>query len=80
MQKHALLTLLGLVLAALTVAWIRPNTIGGTAFVVVVSVLLVNAIGAIAIRPRKVKRRAPKARVAVGATVGRLTNILCPAK
>jgi hypothetical protein len=53
MQKHALLTLLGLILAALAVAWLRPNAIGGTAFVVVVSVLLANAIGAIAIRPRK---------------------------
>jgi hypothetical protein len=70
MQKHALLTLLGLVLAGLTVAWLRPNTIGGTTFVVVVSVLLVNAIGAIAIRPRKAQRRAPKARNAAGAGSG----------
>jgi hypothetical protein len=37
MQKHALLTLLGLILAALAeaVVWLRPNAIGGTAFVVV---------------------------------------------
>ncbi len=52
MQKHALLTLLGLILAALTVAWLRPNNIGGTGFVVVVSLLLVNAVGAIASKRR----------------------------
>jgi hypothetical protein len=52
MQKHALLTLFGLVLAALAVAWVQPNTNGGTAFVVVVTVLFVNAVGAIAIRSR----------------------------
>ena len=67
MQKHALLTLLGLVLGALAVAWIQPNTNGGTTFVVVVSVLLVNAVGAIAIRPRKQQREVPKPRVATSA-------------
>jgi hypothetical protein len=56
MQKHAFLTLLGLLLAALAVAWIRPNATGGTAFVVVISVLFVNAIG-IAIWPRNKKQK-----------------------
>jgi hypothetical protein len=45
MQKHAVLTLMGLLLAAASVAWLQPNTNGGTAFVVVISVLLVNLIG-----------------------------------
>jgi hypothetical protein len=52
LQKHALLTLFGLVLAALAVAWIQPNTNGGTAFVVVMMVLFANAVGAIVIRSR----------------------------
>ena len=56
MQKHALLTLLGLLLAALAVASIRPNESGGTAFVVVLSVLSTNAIG-LAIPPRKTPPR-----------------------
>jgi hypothetical protein len=52
MRKFALLTLVGLLLAAVAVWWIRPNTNGGTAFVVVASILLVNVVG-IAIRPRR---------------------------
>jgi hypothetical protein len=60
LQKHALLTLFGLVLAALAVAWIQPNTTGGTTFVVVVMVLFVNVTGAIAIRSRTKKGGAAK--------------------
>ena len=52
LQKHALLTLFGLVLAALAVAWLQPNTNGGTTFVVVIAVLFVNAVGGIVIRFR----------------------------
>jgi hypothetical protein len=52
LQKHAFLTLSGLVLAALAVAWIQPNTTGGTTFVVVIMVLFMNVVGAIAIRSR----------------------------
>jgi len=59
MQKYALLTLLGLLLAALAVAWIRPNDNGGTAFVVVISVLFTNAIG-IAIWPRQKQQTKPR--------------------
>jgi hypothetical protein len=59
MQKHAVLTLLGLVIAALIVAWIRPNTNGGTAFLVVVTILLVNAIGAAIVQLSESRRRAP---------------------
>lgn len=60
MQKHALLTLFGLLLAALAVAWIQPNTNGGTTFVVVVMVLFTNAVGVIAIRSRMKQRGSPK--------------------
>lgn len=61
MQQHALLTLFGLILAALVVAWIQPNTNGGTTFLVVVVLLLANAFGAITIRFRGRRQGTPKA-------------------
>jgi len=50
MLKHASLTLIGLVLGALLVFWIRPETDGGTAFLVVVGMLFSNVVGAICMR------------------------------
>lgn len=53
LSRHALATLIGLILAALAVAWIRPLTAGGTTFIVVLMLLFVNAIGGILGRTRK---------------------------
>jgi hypothetical protein len=51
-QKHAILTAVGLLLSILAVAWLEPNSVGGTTFVVVFLLLVVNALGAIVIRAR----------------------------
>ena len=51
-QKHAILTAVGLFLSILAVAWLEPNSAGGTTFVVVFLLLVVNALGAILIRAR----------------------------
>ena len=52
MQKHAILTAVGLLLSILAVAWLEPNSAGGTTFVVVFLLLVVNSLGAIVIRAR----------------------------
>jgi multisubunit Na+/H+ antiporter MnhG subunit len=49
-QKHAILTAVGIILSIMAVAWLQPNEVGGTTFVVVVLLLMVNAVGAIFIR------------------------------
>ena len=51
-QKHAILTAVGLLLSVVAVAWLEPNSTGGTTFVVVFLLLAVNAIGAMLIRAR----------------------------
>lgn len=51
-QKHAILTAIGLVLSILAVAWLQPNSTGGTTFTVVFMLLVVNALGALVIRAR----------------------------
>jgi TRAP-type uncharacterized transport system fused permease subunit len=51
-QKHAILTAVGLLLSILAVAWLEPNSAGGTTFVVVFLLLVVNALGAILFRAR----------------------------
>jgi hypothetical protein len=51
-QKHAILTAVGLVLSIVAIAWLQPNSNGGTTFVVVFLLLLVNAVGAIFVRGR----------------------------
>ena len=56
MQKHVILTFVGLVLAVAFVAWLQTDD-KGTAFVVVFTLLAVNAIGAIMIRFTKGKGR-----------------------
>jgi hypothetical protein len=50
LQKHAILTAVGLILSILAVAWLQPNSAGGTTFVVVFLLLVVNAVGAVIIR------------------------------
>ena len=47
MQRHVILTFIGVVLAIALVAWVRPETAGGTTFLVVIILLAVNAVGAI---------------------------------
>jgi len=37
-QKHAILTAVGLILSVLAIAWLQPNETGGTTLVVVFSV------------------------------------------
>jgi hypothetical protein len=46
LRKHVILTFIGVVVAVTLVAWVRPETPGGTTFLVVVAILAVNAIGA----------------------------------
>jgi hypothetical protein len=50
LQKHAILTAIGTILAVAAVAWLEPNTAGGTTFVVVFLLVIVNAVGAIFFR------------------------------
>jgi hypothetical protein len=77
MQKHAFLTLVALLLAALAVAWLRPNDNGGIAFVVVVSVLLTNAIG-LAIWPRHKQKNKPRRSVVTSTPASRLKRKATP--
>lgn len=49
-QKHAILTAVGLILSVLAIAWLQPNEAGGTTLVVVFLLIVVNAVGAIFIR------------------------------
>jgi len=51
-QKHAILTALGLILSIMAVAWLQPRGTGGTTLVVVVLLLVVNAVGAMILRGR----------------------------
>jgi len=46
-RRHAVLTAVGLVLGSATVYWLEPETLGGTTFVMVTWMALVNAVGAI---------------------------------
>jgi hypothetical protein len=50
LQKHAILTAVGLILSILAVAWLQPISAGGTTFVVVFLLIVVNAVGAVIIR------------------------------
>ena len=50
MQKHIVLTFVGVLLAIGLVAWIQPLSTGGTTFIVVVTLLAVNAVGALVLR------------------------------
>ena len=49
-QRHAILTAIGAILSVAAVAWLQPNSAGGTTFVVVFLLLIVNAVGAIFFR------------------------------
>jgi hypothetical protein len=51
-QKHAILTAIGLVLSIAAIAWLEPNSNGGTTFVVVFLLIVVNAVGAVFVRAR----------------------------
>lgn len=50
LQQHAILSAIGIALAIAAVAWLGPATAGGTTFIVVCILLLINAIGALVIR------------------------------
>ena len=47
MRKHALLTMAGILFGVLALAWVRPETPGGSTFLVVAAVAVANAIGAL---------------------------------
>ena len=49
-QKHAILTAVGLILSVLAITWLQPNETGGTTLVVVFLLIVVNAVGAVFIR------------------------------
>jgi hypothetical protein len=46
-KKHAVLTAVAMAVGIGVVFWLRPTTSGGTIFIVVVCVILVNGVGAI---------------------------------
>lgn len=46
MQKHVVLTAIGLVLGLIVLAWVRPETAPGATLLVALAILLVNAFGA----------------------------------
>ncbi|MGJ4941506.1 hypothetical protein ACQR1W_13110 [Bradyrhizobium sp. HKCCYLS1011] len=50
LQQHTILSVVGIAFAIAAVAWLQPVTAGGTTFVVVCVVLVVNAFGALFIR------------------------------
>ena len=52
MQKHVILTFVGLVLAIAVVAWIRPNTTGGVTLLGALAMLSTIAVGSLFIRAR----------------------------
>jgi hypothetical protein len=47
LQRHVILTFIGVMIAIGLVAWVQPANAGGTAFLVVITLLAVNALGAI---------------------------------
>ena len=49
-RKHTILTAVGAILSVAAVAWLQPNSAGGTTFVVVFLLLIVNAVGALFFR------------------------------
>ena len=50
MTTHVVLTCAGVLVAIALVAWIQPVSTGGTTFIVVVTLLAVNALGALVLR------------------------------
>jgi FtsH-binding integral membrane protein len=52
LQKHVILTFVGLVLAIVVVAWIRPNTAGGVTLLGALAMLSTIAVGSLFIRAR----------------------------
>jgi uncharacterized membrane protein len=46
MQKHIVLSAIGLVLGLLALAWVRPETPSGATFLVLLVIAVVNAFGA----------------------------------
>lgn len=59
MQTHIVSTCAGVLIAILLVAWIRPLSAGGTTFIVVVTLLAVNAVGALVLRLGGSRKGAP---------------------
>jgi hypothetical protein len=61
MRKHLVLTAMGLILALLALAWMRPNTSAGASLVIVLTIMIVNAIGVLVPKrlPPIKKRRKP---------------------
>jgi len=58
MQKHVLLTFVGLILAIALVAWLRPATAGGVTLVGATAMLFTISVGSLFIRNRpKVTQR-----------------------
>jgi len=46
MQKHIILTALGLLLGLLALAWVEPATKSGATLLVLLVIVVVNAVGA----------------------------------
>jgi TRAP-type uncharacterized transport system fused permease subunit len=62
MQKHVVLTAVGLLLSLLVLAWVRPNTSAGASLLILTIIVVVNAIGVVVMRrsPPTRKKRYPK--------------------
>jgi hypothetical protein len=61
MGKHVVLTVIGILIGLLALAWLRPNTSAGATFLLLMSVAIINALGtatAAALRLLKAKRGA----------------------
>lgn len=58
MNTHVVLTFVGVLVAIVLVAWIEPLSTGGTTFIVVVTLLAVNAVGALVLRLAGLRKRA----------------------
>jgi multisubunit Na+/H+ antiporter MnhG subunit len=64
MQKHIVLTAVGLLLGLLALAWVRPNTSAGASLLLLVAIVVVNAVGALAALrlPKISRKRKPRAK------------------
>jgi multisubunit Na+/H+ antiporter MnhG subunit len=75
MQKHVVLTAVGLLLGLLALAWVQPNTSGGASLLILVTIIVVNAVGVVVnavgvhVNPRSPqtnKKRQPKGKSKIG--------------
>jgi len=64
MQKHVVLTAVGLLLGLLALAWVRPDTSAGASLLMLITIVVANAVGVLAALrlPKTSKKRKPRAK------------------